>query len=125
MKKSGAKRIMRWFLLVLFIVAALIFLNSALFSAWNAGGPPSDYAEAWGQRALVHLGYSGALFIAGVAIFIQIRRFPQIGVVPIGLLVIAGIIAISPHGRAFLAQDKCLDKGGKWIAVEYRCEVRD
>lgn len=125
MKESRAKKTTRWFLLAMFIGAALVFLNSALFSGWNAGGPPNDYSEAWGQRALVHLGYSGALFLSGVAIFIFIRRFPKIGIVPIGLLVIAGVSAISPHGRAFMAQDKCLDNGGKWIAVEYRCEGRD
>lgn len=122
MAEHKLKTVLRWAVLVTALVLAAFFLNSAFFSAWNAGGPPNEYREAWAHHSLVCLAYSGAFLLGGLGLFGIIKRFPRPRFVPVALVVLAGGLALVPHGRALLAQDACLDAGGRWLQSDYRCE---
>ena len=108
--------------LALSIVGAALYLNGAIFSAWVSGGPPNDYPEAWAHRALLNLCFSIAVLLGGIVAFRVIGSFPKIGV----LTAVLGILALTflaiPYGRAFLDSDRCLDSGGRWNELYYRCE---
>lgn len=101
---------------------AALYLNSAFFSAWVSGGPPTPYPEAWAQRSLVHLSLAGSLLLGGMAAFRAIGSFPNFGGVTISLAMLALLILGAPHFHAFLHSDACLDSGGRWNGVEFKCE---
>ena len=126
MKKEPSNKLVRliigWGGLVGAIIIAALHLNSSIYSAWVSGGPPNEYPEAWAHRALMHLCLSGALLLAGVAIFRVARSFPSVGGVSIAFGVAALLLASTPYVRAFLDSDSCLDSGGRWNYAEYRCE---
>lgn len=114
----------RWIILLASIVAAAVYLNSAAFSAWVAGGPPNPYPEAWGQRALVHLCMAGTILLAGIAVFRVVGSFPSLGRTTILLFILALLIFGVPYVREFLQSDACLDSGGRWNSGTYQCETR-
>jgi hypothetical protein len=47
---------------------ALLYLNSATFSYWAAGGPPAPYPEEWIARGNFHFGIAIALGIVSIGI---------------------------------------------------------
>jgi hypothetical protein len=57
---------LRWIILILFLAGALLYLNSAMFSAWVSGGPPTEYPEAYLQQAVRHFYYFVALASTGI-----------------------------------------------------------
>src|SRR5579872_869252 len=60
----------RWFLGGALVIVGVLYLNSAAYSAWAAGGPPTHYPHAWLHRAALHFGYAiAALCAAAVVIF--------------------------------------------------------
>ena len=126
MKKKQSKKlvrlIIRWGGLIGAIIMAALYLNSSIYSAWVSGGPPNEYPEAWAHRALMHLCFSGAFLLAGVAIFRVAGSFPSVGRISFALGVAALLIASTPYVRALLDSDSCLDSGGRWNYEEYRCE---
>ena len=113
----------RWALLLLFVVASLFYLNSAAYCAWVSGGPPTDYPEFWLQRSVVHFGFSVASGATGVVLFLVLgaaKRRRRIIYLSVGLAVIA-VALLWPHLREFLNQDKCLDSGGAWDEKSFVC----
>ena len=126
MKKEQSKQIgrmaIRWGSLAGAIIMAGLYLNSSIYSAWVSGGPPNEHPEAWAYRAFMHLCFSGAFLLLGVAIFRIAGSYPRVGSVSIVLGLAALLIAGTPYVRAFLDSDACLDGGGRWNYEEYRCE---
>jgi hypothetical protein len=117
-----AFRVARWAALAGFGGAALLFLNSALFSGWVAGGPPTQYKEAWEHRALQQLcrAVAFALF-AGVAfrwLVPPLRFRPLLAVLTVAALA----VLVVPSAREFMLVDACLDSGGRWATVAFVCE---
>jgi hypothetical protein len=116
------KNVARWIVLVSAIVVAAFYLNSAAFSAWVSGGPPNDYPEAWAQRALIQLCFSIAVLLGGMVAFRLISSFPKVGRTTFVLGTLALIVVGLPYGREFLDTDRCVDRGGRWNGLSYRCE---
>jgi hypothetical protein len=100
----------------------LLYLNSAAFSFWVAGGPPNDFPESWIQRGIWHLCIAFALFSVGAAVFFAMPKFPKLSKIGICFLGMAVVLLIVPVAREFLISDACLDSGGSWNKGEFRCQ---
>ena len=107
----------------MFIIFAAIYLNSAVFSAWVSGGPPTDYPEAWAYRSFRHLFYGFGFILFAITVFLSLKAEAKGSKVKliIGFLIGLSVFAI-PHISKFLEVDSCLDQGGKWNAIYHRCE---
>jgi len=112
----------RWAILLVTLAVAALYLNSALFSAWVAGGSPNPFPEAWEHRALVHACSAASLVLAGIACFRGIGAFPRVGWLPLLLGLAALVLLAVPKFREFLLIDSCLDSGGRWKEREFRCQ---
>jgi len=115
------RAIFRWSLLLAGIALCLIYLNSAVYRAWLAGGPPTPNPEGWLFSAGNYLSWALAFLSAGIGLFMLIGRLPALSKVGVAFLVLTGILAVLPSTREFLAKDSCLDAGGKWSTRELRC----
>lgn len=116
-------KFLRIILPIIFIIVAAIYFNSAVFSAWVAGGPPNDYPEAWAYRSFRHLFYGIGFIVFAITIFLSLKpEAKRIKVKwTIGLLIGLCIFA-TPHISKFLEIDSCIDQGGKWNKKYHRCE---
>lgn len=115
------RAIFRWSLLLAAIALCLIYLKSAAYRAWLAGGPPTPNPEGWLFSAGNYLSWALAFLSAGIGLFSLIGRLPALSKVAVAFLLLAGVLAVVPSAREFLAKDSCLDAGGKWSALELRC----
>ena len=102
------------------VAYGLLLLNAALFRFWVAGGPPSENPAGWLFSAWSHLSWSGASVLAGIGIFLLLRR-PRTGLGAALVLGLSAALALLPYAREFVAQDACLDGGGSWSEGELRC----
>lgn len=115
------KSIVRWSLLLVGIALFLLYLKSAVYRAWLAGGPPTPNHEGWLFSAGNFLSWALAFLGAGIGLFVLVEKLPSISRVAVVLLIIAIIMGIFPSAREFVEADICLDAGGKWSASELRC----
>ena len=114
----------KWVLASICIVLGLLYLNGAASSWWVSWGPPTEYPEAWSQRAIVKLGYAIALFSTAPMVFIAFKqnfnlkssRYKYCWV----FIVI--IVLSFPSIRNFLLTDSCLDSGGSWQSTHFKCQ---
>lgn len=121
-RSSGVAMVVaRWVALLAFIALALLYLNSAAYSAWAAGGPPTTIREAWMHRAFSHLSYAVGAVLGGV-LFRTVRRPVRFDRVSAVLAALALLTVAAPHVRFFLLVDSCLDAGGLLDAATFRCE---
>jgi len=120
-KISISRQFVRWLVLGAFIVFALFYLNSSIYSAWVSGGPPNPYPLGWSRRALGQLGLSLAALCFGLGLFKGIRTFPGSTNGSAAFIVLGAILAISPYIGRFVLMDKCLDRGGSWNRVTIQC----
>lgn len=115
-------RVLRWAAFVAGVALALVYMNSAAYSAWAGGGPPTTVREALMHRAFAHLCYAIAAALGGLALFRLIRRSPRLDRAALALLVLALVLVAAPHTRHFLLVDRCLDSGGRWDPAAFRCQ---
>lgn len=120
-KLSASRQLVRWLVLGAFIILALLYLNSSIYSAWVSGGPPNPYPLGWSRRALGHLGFSLAALFFGIGLFKGIRTFPRSTNSSAAFIVLAAIIALSPYIGRFVLMDKCLDRGESWNREAIQC----
>jgi len=117
------KKILRILIPIILIVVAIIYLNSAFFSAWVSGGPPNDFPEAWAYRSFSHFYYGFGFMVFAFTIFFTLKpnatRIKSKFV--LGLVLAITLFAI-PHIKNFMEVDSCLDQGGRWNEVYQRCE---
>ena len=117
-------RVGKWLAPATCIVLGLLILNGAAGSWWVSWGPPTNYPEAWEQRAVSQIGYAIALFATAPMLFNAFKykfNLKKYRYKYWWLLTI--IIAIGyPHVRVFMLTDSCLDSGGKWQATYIRCQ---
>ncbi|WP_024300014.1 hypothetical protein [Methylomicrobium lacus] len=118
---SIVKITVRWSLLLAGIALFIVYLNSAFYRAWLAGGPPTPNPEGWLFSAGNFLSWALAFLSAGVGVFLLIGSLPSLSRAAVVLLILASILGIIPSIREYLASDSCLDAGGKWSALELRC----
>ncbi len=112
----------RWAALLAGGALALVYLNSAAYSAWAGGGPPTTIRDAWMHRAFAHLCYAVAAALGGILLFRVIRRPPRLDRAALVLAVLALVVIAAPHARRFLLVNRCLDSGGRWDAAAFRCQ---
>lgn len=119
---SNTLRVAKWFALLVFVAAALFFLNDAIFSAWVAGEPPSEHKIGWERRSQASLLYSLASLFGGAAAFFALGRYPHIGRVFWALSAVAALLAAFPFVAREILIDQCLDSGGRWSKAFIECE---
>lgn len=115
-------QVIRWLLLLVAFSVALLYLNGALFSFWAAGGPPTPYPEAYLQQGLRRTSYAFAIALCGFAAFRQLSRLSRIDRLALCCVGLATVVFCIPIARAYFATDACLDSGGRWNQLVYRCE---
>ena len=120
-KLSVSRKLIRWTVLSAFIILALLYLYSSIYSAWVSGGPPNPYPLGWPRRALGHLGFSLAALCFGIGLFKGIRTFPRATTGSAAFIVLGAILAISPYIGRFVLIDKCLDRGESWNRETIQC----
>ena len=117
---SRRERALRVVLTLVFVVAGLLCLNQSLYSLWVAGGPPTDFPNAWYQNGIVWAWRGLALLVFGI--FFQFKwhslRSSWLAKL-ITAIVILGMLY--PYAREQLLIDSCLDGGGAWSAQHFDC----
>jgi hypothetical protein len=119
---SRPLRVARWFALLVFLAAALFFLNDAIFSAWVAGGPPTEHKIGWERSSQSSLLFSLASLFSGTAAFLALGRYPHVGRVFWVLSAMAASLAAFPFVAREILIDQCLDSGGRWSKAFIECE---
>ena len=117
---ESMRKVSRLLLLLVGIGLSLVYLNSAVYSAWAAGGPPTDNPEGWMFRAVNHFALALAFLSAGIASFLLLRR-PILRGPGLFVLVISMALALVPTARKLAASHGCSAAGESWSAEELRC----
>jgi hypothetical protein len=65
---SKTRKIIRWGCSIPLFALGLLYLNSAAFSFWAAGGPPTPNPEQWIMRGNYHVGIAVALILISIGI---------------------------------------------------------
>lgn len=115
------KQVIRWLVLVAFVVLSLLYLNSALYSAWVSGGSPNPYPIGWSRRAIGHLCFALAALLIGIGLFKGIKTLPKLGKRAIAIAVVGVLLAVAPYIGRFVLIDACLDRGEKWNHEAIQC----
>lgn len=121
MRDVGA--FVRWGVVVVLAVLAVLYLNSAAYSVWAGSGPPTGHPHVWLYRAARHFGYAVAAFgVAAIVAFFLGRPATRAKVIlRIGLigLVVAGLAG--PWAIHTVNVEACLHSGGHWDAAREQC----
>ena len=117
------KKILRITIPIILIVVAIIYFNSAFFSAWISGGPPNDYPEAWAYRSFKHFYYGLGFIVFAITLFIALKpNAKRIKTECVIGLVLAFILFTTPQVKNFIKIDSCLDQGVRWNENYHKCE---
>ena len=118
---SHRERIFRVVLTLIFVAAGLICLNQSMASFWVAGGPPTDFPNAWYQNGIIW-GWRGlALLVFGIFLQFKWQSLRTSWLVKlITAIVILGVLY--PYVREQLLIDSCLDGGGAWSTQHFDCK---
>ena len=120
-QSSVLRQLIRWLVLIAFIMVALLYLKSSIYSAWMSGGPPNPYPLGWSRRAIGHLCFALSALFFGVGLFKGVNTFPRATNGSAVFIVLGALLAISPHIGRFVLIDKCLDRGGSWNRETIQC----
>jgi hypothetical protein len=116
--------IARWVASLAAFSLAAIYLNHALFSAWQTVAAPGyQHAELWEYSAYLSIGYAFTLICIGVLAAVNIRwRWPNLRS-KWNVLLLGGALAalIWPRAWHFIEIDACLDSGSRWDYEYERC----
>lgn len=120
-QSSLSRRVIKWLVLIAFIMVALHYLNSAIYSALVSGGPPAPFALGWSRVAIGHLCYALAALAFGMGLFKGIQTFPGATTGSAAFIVLGALLALGPYvGRSVLI-DGCLERGGSWNREALQC----
>ena len=120
-RSSVFRRLAKWLALIAFIIVALLYLNSAIYSAWVSGGPPNPYPLGWSRRAAGQLCFALAALSFGVGLFNGIQTFPRATKGSAAFIVLGALLALGPYIGRFVLIDSCLDRGGSWNRETLQC----
>ena len=112
---------MKWLVLIVFIIVALLCLASSIYSAWVSGGAPNPYPLGWSRRAIGHLCFALAALTFGLGVFKGIQTFPRATAGSAAFIVLGALLALSPYIGRFVLFDSCLDRGGGWNREMLQC----
>ena len=115
------RRLIKWLVLIAFIIVALFYLKSSIYSAWVSGGPPNPYPLGWSRRAIGHLCFALASLSFGLGLFKGIQTFPRATNRTAAFIVLGALLALSPYIGRFVLIDNCFDRGGKWNRETIQC----
>ena len=113
--ESTTRKILSWIVLVTCLLFAAWYIYSAVWVSALSVAIAS-------RRQFEFTMYALAFMVGGISMFGVIRNFPEIGSLRIGMLVVAVLLALGPKARVFLQVDICLDAGGAWNYVDFKCE---
>jgi peptidoglycan/LPS O-acetylase OafA/YrhL len=119
---ASHRKLLRWVLPALAVIAGCFFLTDAFFSAWNAGGLPGEHKVGRERRSLGSLSLSLACFALVAFLFRAVMRLPRPGLLAWLLAAIAVVLALAPFVAREVIVDSCLDSGGRWNQVTVECE---
>ena len=120
-QSSVFRRLIKWLVLGAFIVVALLYLNSSIYSAWVSGGLPNPYPPGWSRRAIGHLCFAMASISFGLGLFKGIQTFPRATNGTAVFIVLGALLVLSPYIGRFVLIDSCLDRGGSWNRETLQC----
>ena len=120
-QSSVFRCLIKWLVLIAFIMVALLYLNSYIYSAWVSGGPPNQYPLGWFRRAIGHLCFALASLSFGLGLFKGIQVFPRATNGAAAFIVLGAFLVLSPYIGRFVLIDKCLDRGGSWKRETLQC----
>ena len=120
-QSSVFRRLIKWLVLIVFIIVALLYLNSSIYSAWVSGGPPNPYPLGWSRRAIGHLCFALAALSFGLGLFNGIQTFPRATKGSAAFIVLGALLALSPYTGRFVLIDSCQDRGGSWNRETLQC----
>jgi hypothetical protein len=121
MQISIFRQFIRWLVLIIFIIVALLYLYSSLYSVWVSVGASNPYTPGWSRRAIGDLCFAMAALFFGMGLFKGIRTFPAATKGSAAFILLGAIFAISPYIGGFVLIDKCLDRGGSWNHETIQC----
>jgi len=120
-RSLAIRRLIKWLVLAAFILVALLYLNSSIYSAWVSGGPPNPYPPGWSRRAIGQLCFALSALSFGLGLFKGIQTFPRATNGSAALIVLGALLALGPHLGRFVLFDSCLDRGGSWNRETIQC----
>ena len=120
-QSSVFRRLIKWLVLIVFIIVALLYLNSSIYSAWVSGGLPNPYPPGWSRRAIGHICFALAALSFGLGVFKGIQTFPRATKGSASFIVLGALLTLSPYIGRFVLIDSCLDRGGSWNRETLQC----
>ena len=121
MQISVFRQFIRWLVFIIFIMVALLYLYSSLYSVWVSGGASNPYTPGWSRRATGDLCFAAAALFFGIGLFKGIRTFPAATKASAAFILLGAILSISPYIGRFVLIYKCLDRGGSWNHEIIQC----
>lgn len=115
-----ARAVVRWVATGAAAVVAALYANSAAYSAWLSGGPPTPVPAAWLHRAFAHACFAGAALALAAVMFMLLGRRRRARAALL-FAALAVLLVLLPRARVFLLADRCLDAGGSFDAVTFAC----
>jgi hypothetical protein len=115
------RRLLGWLVLTAFIIVALLYLNSAVYSAWVSAGQPDPYQAGWYRRASGYLCNALAALSFGLGLFNGIRTFPRATAGSAAFIVLGAMLVLAPYIGRFVLIDNCLDRGESWNRETLQC----
>jgi hypothetical protein len=120
-QSSVFRCLIKWLVLIAFIIVALLYLKGSIYSAWVSGGPPNPYPLGWSRRAIGHLCFALASLSFGLGLFKGIQMFPRATNGVAVFIVLGALLALGPYIGRFVLIDNCLDRGGSWNGGTLQC----
>ena len=120
-QSSVFRCLIKWLVLIAFIIVALLYLNGSIYSAWVSGGPPNPYPLGWSRRAVEHLCFALASLSFGLGLFKGIQVFPRATNGAAAFIVLGALLVLGPYIGRFVLIDNCLDRGGSWNGGTLQC----
>ena len=115
------RRLLKWLVLLAFILLAMFCLSSALNSAWSPADAAGVYSPGMLRLAAGQLCSALASLSFGLGLFKGIQTFPAATSGSAALIVLAAMLALGPYIGRFVLVDACLDRGGSWNRVTLEC----
>lgn len=112
---NSSKAILSWIVLAFCLLLAAWYIKSVF---WVSSQPVA--ISNWHQFKFA--SYAFALLVGGIALFGGIRALPKFGKFRMWLLILSVLIIFGPNAWEYLQVDSCLDGGGSWNYVEFKCE---
>jgi hypothetical protein len=118
---SAFRCLLKWLVLLAFILLAAHCLYSAVYSAWVSAGAAGQYHQGWVRWAAGQVCYALASFSFGLGLFRGIQTFPGATGGSAALIVLGALLALAPYVGGLVLIDGCLDRGGSWNRATLQC----